>query len=127
MPLAVLPTDLSRLEAHRRALYSKKTLTGATGRQIPLDPVGLTQEAGLALRAIVEQERPERTIETGMAVGMSTVFILEGALAARPGRVPRHVATGFAAVASAPDDFCSAQHDRTDGDFARIKRGSSEF
>lgn len=92
MATATATTGLVQLEEHRRTLYTLGSLRGATGKEIALRPAGLTQDAGLALRAVVEREQPARTIEVGMAVGMSTVFLLEGALASCPGREPRHVA-----------------------------------
>jgi hypothetical protein len=70
------------------ALYRAGTTAGATGRALPVYPVGITQEAGLAHSGLVGQEcgrkapnsGPMRTIETGMAFALSTLRILEGAL-----------------------------------------------
>ena len=92
MTTTAVEPDLARLEHHRRAMYVQGALTGATGRRIDILPSGLTQDAGLVLRAMVECEKAKHTIEIGMAVGMSTLFILEGLLAANPGETPQHTA-----------------------------------
>lgn len=73
----------------RGRVYADRRVVGESGRVFEPFPTGMGLEAGLALRDLVEREGASRTIETGLAFGLSTLFILEATMQ-RPG--PRHVA-----------------------------------
>lgn len=80
---------LDELLRVRARVYADKQVLGESGRVFEPFPTGMGLEAGLGLRAIVERERASRTIETGLAFGLSTLFMLEATMN-RPGA--RHVA-----------------------------------
>lgn len=55
---------------------------------IPIHPTGLSEPSGRALRELVETEAPARTIETGFGLGLSALWIIDGASAG--GRLVSH-------------------------------------
>ena len=80
--------NLARLRAHRAAIYQSGKLPTASGTTIDAWPTGITQPAGDYLREVLTSEfsasprsTPLRTIEVGLALGLSTLFILDAVLA----------------------------------------------
>jgi predicted O-methyltransferase YrrM len=63
-------------------LYARGTLVGRTGTEFKVYPTGLVREKGDELCALVAAERPETTIETGFAYGLSSLFICRGLMEA---------------------------------------------
>lgn len=59
------------------ALYSDGYATGANGQRIALFPEGLPRAEGEALYHLVRDTGATRTIEIGMAYGISTLFIAQ--------------------------------------------------
>ncbi len=76
---------LDRLRAHREGLYAQGFVPTREGKRIPTFPTGITVARGAQLRDLLSAERPVRTIETGLALGLSTLFILEASLASHDG------------------------------------------
>lgn len=60
----------------------------ASGTAVPLMPHSVPKEQGQALRDLAISEKAERTIEVGLALGISTLFLAEAVLE----RGGRHVA-----------------------------------
>lgn len=58
------------------AAYTRGWLPGDNGKQIPTFPSGMTRRAGAALADIVRAQGARRTLETGLALGLSTLWIL---------------------------------------------------
>jgi len=76
---------VARLRAHRAAIYASGKVSTADGGFMDAFPTGLTEGAGEFLRDAMLRElagRSEggRTIEVGMALGLSTLFIVEALL-----------------------------------------------
>jgi predicted O-methyltransferase YrrM len=104
---------MSTLEAVQSVLdsaYERGWVRGAGERKLETFPTGMTQAAGTSLRSIVQAEGARTTLETGFALGLSTLWIMGGTLAG--GGDVRHVAvdpyqrsdwhdTGLLAVAQA--------------------------
>lgn len=82
---------IAEIERVLSATYEAGHVVGADGRSIAAFPSGMTREAGEALARIVQDERAATTIETGMALGLSTLWMVRGALASGS-TAPRHVA-----------------------------------
>jgi predicted O-methyltransferase YrrM len=72
--------------------YARGTVPGDGGKVLPTFPSGLSKEPGLALSRLVREERATTTIETGMALGLSTLWMLDGscAVAGESGLTPQH-------------------------------------
>jgi predicted O-methyltransferase YrrM len=80
-----------RLREHIRTLYATGKIRGETGREFDLFPTGFPEGDGEALRDLAVREGAARTIETGFAFGLSSLFLCEALLAS--GREDaRHVA-----------------------------------
>lgn len=75
---------LATLIAHREGLYRHGFVETVSGRQIATFPTGITPFRGEQLRRLFELEGPTRTIETGFALGLSSLFIVEAALRTAP-------------------------------------------
>jgi len=88
---------ISRLRSRRAAVYASGKIVGVDGREFEIWPSGLTEAAGLFLLDLVLSSKPSRTIETGLAFGLSASFILEGLLTVHASRgagaaSPQHTA-----------------------------------
>jgi len=75
--------SLHELRSYRRALFERGTAPGRSGKSINLWPVGVTEPAGEFLRDLVIREGASRTLEVGMGLGLSTIFIAEALLSGR--------------------------------------------
>jgi predicted O-methyltransferase YrrM len=85
------PSDDRRrtnLEQFVEQVYRRGSVPDAAGNAIDLAPHSVETEAGAALRDLAVAERAGRTIEVGLALGMSALFLCQ-ALLPRGGR---HVA-----------------------------------
>jgi predicted O-methyltransferase YrrM len=82
---------VDRLRAFRTASYERKTLPGESGKPIDCWPAGVTAPAGEALRDVVIREGCKRTVETGLGLGLSSLWIAEGLLAKNPEQSIEHV------------------------------------
>ena len=71
---------LERVRQHRQAIYSRKFVTGRSGRQLDIWPTGITQPSGNFLRDLVIREQARRTLEVGLGLGLSSLAIIEGIL-----------------------------------------------
>lgn len=71
---------LQRLVSHREAIFRAGSIRGASGRNFPIFPTGMTAAAGEFLRDLIVAEEARATLETGLAFGLSTLYILEGLL-----------------------------------------------
>jgi predicted O-methyltransferase YrrM len=80
--------DPRALHAHIEAAYSRGAVPALEGNPMSLAPHSLDQAAGEALRDLARAEGAERTIEVGLALGMSALFMCEAVLP----RGGRHVA-----------------------------------
>jgi predicted O-methyltransferase YrrM len=92
MTTAVETPLLDRLRAHREGLYAQGFVPTRDGKQIPTFPTGITAARGEQLCDLFRAERPARTIETGLALGLSTLFILEASLSSHDAGVVHHTA-----------------------------------
>src|SRR5918992_1376202 len=85
------PSDDRRrtnLEEFVEQAYRRGSVPDAAGNAIDLAPHSVEPEAGAALRALAVDEGAERTIEVGLALGMSALFLCQAVLP----RGGRHVA-----------------------------------
>jgi predicted O-methyltransferase YrrM len=73
---------LAGLRSHREEVYRRGFVETRSGKRSPATPTGMSAAAGEELREIVGAYRAERTIETGLAFALSTLFILDGVLGA---------------------------------------------
>lgn len=73
------PSDLhrARLEAFVAEAYRRSSVSDAAGDPIELAPHSVDADAGAALRDLAVAERAERTIEVGLALGMSALFLCQ--------------------------------------------------
>jgi predicted O-methyltransferase YrrM len=60
------------------AAYARGWIPGDNAKQVPTFPSGMTREAGKALADLVRAEGACQTLETGLALGLSTLWILWG-------------------------------------------------
>ena len=82
---------------------ARRSTHGASGRSLPVFPVGLTERAGLALVELVAEHAAGaagasyRTIETGFGLGLSGLCIASGVerAVARGGRRIEHEHTAI--------------------------------
>jgi predicted O-methyltransferase YrrM len=82
---------VSRLDSFIDEAYATRTVRGADGSQLPVLPTGVPRASGEALRDLAVAERASRTIETGLALGMSALFLCQAVLTVDPD-AGRHVA-----------------------------------
>jgi predicted O-methyltransferase YrrM len=80
--------DRSRLERFLGDAYGRGSVSDGSGRALELAPHSIGREQGQALRALAVAEGAERTIEVGLALGMSALFLCQAIL----DRGGRHVA-----------------------------------
>src|ERR687895_2672270 len=76
------------LEAFLDRSYGRGSVPGTAGNTIELAPHSIEREQGKALRDLAIAEGAERTIEVGLALGMSALFLCQAVLP----RGGRHVA-----------------------------------
>lgn len=70
------------LEKSIEELYARGTILGEDGTEFDILPMSLTPERGAFLRDVCRAERPQATVEIGMAYGLSTLFIVQTLLEA---------------------------------------------
>jgi predicted O-methyltransferase YrrM len=75
---------VSRLDSFIDEAYATGTVRGVDGAQLPVLPTGVPRAAGEALRDLAVSERASRTIETGLALGMSALFLCQAVLTVDP-------------------------------------------
>lgn len=68
------------LEKFIEQLYARGIVQDDDGKKFGVFPTSLTPERGAFLRDVCRAERPESTIEIGMAYGLSTLFIVQALL-----------------------------------------------
>ncbi len=87
---------LSKLRAHRGAVYASGKVQGEAGKVIDVFPTGMTQQRGEqlcdVLQAVGRRSGLVRTIETGFGLGMSSLFIVEAALECSGTEAVQHTA-----------------------------------
>jgi predicted O-methyltransferase YrrM len=86
---------MSNLDAFIRDAYAAGSVQGRGGRRLELAPHSIELTDGEALRDLAIAEGAVRTIEVGLALGMSALFLCRAILAADGGRAggpARHVA-----------------------------------
>src|SRR3954469_10185315 len=73
---------LAGLRRHRDAVYARGKVEGEFGKAIDTFPTGITQARGRQLGDVLRGGGGgvSRTIETGFALGLSSLFIVEAAL-----------------------------------------------
>lgn len=84
---------LSRLDQIQSTLdeaYMRGWVPTETGKQVKTFPTGMSAQAGIALRELVRAEKAITTLETGFALGLSTLWITGASLATSEDA--RHVA-----------------------------------
>jgi predicted O-methyltransferase YrrM len=83
-----MPAVDRRLESFIRETYREGRIADAGGAPIALTPHSIERRRGEALRDLALNEEVSRTIEVGLALGMSALFLCQAVLA----RGGRHVA-----------------------------------
>ncbi|MFI4896963.1 MAG: class I SAM-dependent methyltransferase [Phycisphaerales bacterium JB059] len=88
---ALTTPELDRLRARRERVYAEGSVRMASGEAFEIFPAGIREWPGLWLRDAIVREGAQRTIETGFGLGLSALFMIEGAIEAahRAGR-PAH-------------------------------------
>lgn len=85
-----------KIEGTLSAAYARGTVEGDGGKMLPTFPSGMSKEPGAALARLVKEERATTTLETGMALGLSTLWMLGAACAVAAengaGTLPKHTA-----------------------------------
>lgn len=74
--------ELDRLRARRERVYAAGSVTMASGEAFEIFPAGIREWPGLWLRDAIVREGAQRTIETGFGLGLSALFMIEGAVEA---------------------------------------------
>jgi predicted O-methyltransferase YrrM len=67
----------AKLEKSIEELYARGTILGEDGTEFHILPMSLTPERGAFLRDVCRAERPQATVEIGMAYGLSTLFMVQ--------------------------------------------------
>jgi predicted O-methyltransferase YrrM len=80
-------TDLERLSAYLAETYERGNAPTRAGEAIDLSPHSIEREQGEALRELAIAEGAERTIEVGLALGMSALFLCEAVIPRGGGHV----------------------------------------
>ena len=80
--LAARVARRSRLRAHIDQVFDDGYVIDDEGAERPISPSGIELEFGQLLRDLVVHEEAARTIEVGLALGLSTLFICDGLLGA---------------------------------------------
>lgn len=84
MTIAAPATLVERIDSSLAAAYEHGHVAREDGRTIPVWPAGMTADSGQALRRVVQGLNASRTLETGLALGMSTLWILGGSMSNHP-------------------------------------------
>lgn len=71
----------TRVRATLEAMYSRGTSPDESGRQLALEPHSVRQDIGDAIRDLALMEGARRTLEVGLAQGLSTLFLCDALLA----------------------------------------------
>jgi len=58
-------------------IYASQYVEDADGHRLPLFPTAVSQEDGLALYNLIRTTQAQRTLETGLAYGLSTLFMCQ--------------------------------------------------
>jgi predicted O-methyltransferase YrrM len=74
-------TVAERLNAHLAETYERGDVPTRTGDVIALSPHSIERDQGEALRELAVAESAEQTIEVGLALGMSALFLCQAVLA----------------------------------------------
>ncbi len=80
-------TVAERLSAHLAEAYERGNVPTRTGDVIELSPHSIERDQGEALRELAISEGAERTIEVGLALGMSALFLCQAVLQRGGGHV----------------------------------------
>lgn len=72
--------QLSRIQTTTASIYREAFVPTRTGKRIPIAPTGLDARSAAALRRVLQECGATRTIETGLALGLSSLAILEASL-----------------------------------------------
>src|SRR5918998_2847859 len=72
--------DPRALHTHIEAAYSRGAVPALEGNPMSLAPHSLDRPAGEAFRDLAIAEGAERTIEVGLALGMSALFLCQAVL-----------------------------------------------
>ena len=89
--LAISPL-VAQIREYRSRIYEQGYAEGRNGRRTSLWPVAVQQPAGEFLRDLVIREGAKTTFETGLGLGLSTLFIVEGLLTRNPAGNISHTA-----------------------------------
>jgi predicted O-methyltransferase YrrM len=84
----VLMPERAAIEAFIEATYRRRSALDAAGNAIDLDPHSIGRDDGAGLRDLAATEQVASTIEVGLALGMSALFLCQAVLE----RGGRHVA-----------------------------------
>jgi predicted O-methyltransferase YrrM len=79
--------DARALQAHIDAAYSRGAVQGPEGAAMALAPHSVEKPAGEAMRDLAIAEGAGRTIEVGLALGMSALFLCQAVLERAGGHV----------------------------------------
>ena len=60
-----------------KQIYASGVVEDASGAALPIRPISISHASGLLLYDLVRTFTPQRTLETGMAYGMSALFICQ--------------------------------------------------
>jgi predicted O-methyltransferase YrrM len=60
--------------------YASGHVVDEAGVEVPLEPHSVTREQGQALTRLAVSEGAERTVEVGLALGMSSLFLCRAVL-----------------------------------------------
>ncbi len=88
MPVSAIDRDA--LRQHIRGIYQAGYVLGESGRRISITPTGVDEVRGEALRELAITVGAVRTLETGLGLGLSTLFLCE-AIAASGSEDAHHV------------------------------------
>jgi predicted O-methyltransferase YrrM len=73
--------DRAALRGYIRSVYDSGFVTGEVGRRIPLEPVGTQERQGEYIRDLAVELGAKRILETGLGLGLSSLFLCEALLA----------------------------------------------
>jgi predicted O-methyltransferase YrrM len=84
MSAASIATDPEMLRKVREAAHAAGWVLGRTGTRFETFPTGMTPDGAATLRAIVRAEGASRILETGLALGLSTLSMIESSCSIAP-------------------------------------------
>jgi predicted O-methyltransferase YrrM len=70
-----MPLDADSIGRFIDAVYERETVKAEEGDEVPLAPHGIKRRLGEGLESLVRAEGAVRTIEVGLAAGLSALFI----------------------------------------------------